>query len=113
MIVAPVEGGTAWRLTGLLGRSMGSITERASHQFTICPEGHALKTMARIQQGPHALLDAVLAEIENDTRAFAGAIPPKLSPRRRLIAFQWRCAEGEALGVTVTPSVARCCTQRS
>jgi hypothetical protein len=72
VIVAPVEGGTAWRLTGLLGRSMGSITERASHQFTICPGGHALN-LARIQQGPHALLDAVLAEIENDTRAFAGA----------------------------------------
>ena len=37
-VIAPVEGGTAWRLTDLLGRPIGSITESASHQSTICPE---------------------------------------------------------------------------
>jgi hypothetical protein len=38
----------------------------------------------------HASLDAVLAEIEKHTGAFAGAISAKVSLRRRLIAFQWR-----------------------
>jgi hypothetical protein len=68
VIITPAEGGTVWRLTDLLGRSMGRVVKNASHQFTICPEGHALKTMAGIQQGPHASLDAALAEIERHTR---------------------------------------------
>jgi hypothetical protein len=34
----------------------------------IYPEGHASETMAGIQQGPHASLDAALAEIERHTR---------------------------------------------
>ena len=68
VIITPTEGGTVWRLTDLLGRSMGSIVKDASHQFTICPEGHALDTMAGIEQGPHASLDAALAEIERHTR---------------------------------------------
>ena len=68
VIITPTEGGTVWRLTDLLGRSMGSIVKNASHQFTIYPEGHALETMAGIEQGPHASLDAALAEIERHTR---------------------------------------------
>ena len=68
VIIRPAESGAAWRLTDLLGRSMGSITESASHQFMICPEGHALETMAGLRQGPHASLDAALAEIERHTR---------------------------------------------
>ena len=44
---------------------------------------------------------------------FAGAIPAKVEPRGRLIPFQGRCGGGEALGVIVTPSVARCSKQRS
>jgi hypothetical protein len=59
---------TVWQLTDLLGRSMGSIVENASHQFTIYPEGHAVETMVGIHQGPHASLDAALAEIERHTR---------------------------------------------
>jgi hypothetical protein len=35
---------------------------------SVYPEGHALETMARIEQGPHASLDAALAEIERHTR---------------------------------------------
>jgi hypothetical protein len=62
------EAATVWHLTDLLGRSMGSIVKYASHQFTIYSEGHALETMASIEQGPHARLDAALAEIERHTR---------------------------------------------
>jgi hypothetical protein len=72
------------------------------------PRGHGLETAAGIQQGPHASLDAALAEIENIPGASAGAILAKASLRRRLIPFQWRCGGREALGVIVTPSVARC-----
>ncbi len=64
------------------------------------PRGHALETAAGIQQGPHASLDAALAEIENRPGASAGAILAKVSLRRR--------GGGEALGVIVTLSVARC-----
>jgi hypothetical protein len=66
--VIAVEGGTVWHLTDLLGHSMGTIREDASHQFTIYPEGHAFETMADMQRGPYASLDAVLAEIERHTR---------------------------------------------
>ena len=68
MIIRPAEGGAAWRLTDLIGRSMGSITESGTHQFTICPEGHAVETMAGLRPGPYASLDAALAEIERHTR---------------------------------------------
>jgi hypothetical protein len=68
VIVTPAEGGTVWQLTDLLGRSMGRITESAPRQFMIYPGGHASETMAGIQQGPHASLDAALAEIERHTR---------------------------------------------
>jgi hypothetical protein len=68
VIVTATEGGTVWQLTDLLGRSMGRITANAPRQFMIHPEGHALETMAGIDQGPHASLDAALAEIETHTR---------------------------------------------
>ncbi len=80
VIITPAGGGTVWRLTDLLGRSMGSITESASHQFTICPEGHALETMAGIEQGPHASLDAALAEIEKHTRGVCRRNPGEDQP---------------------------------
>jgi len=47
---------------------MGNIREDASRQFTIYPEGHAFETMADMHRGPHASLDAALAEIERHTR---------------------------------------------
>jgi hypothetical protein len=68
VIVAREEGRAVWRLTDLLGRSMGSIAQSAPDQFAICPEGHALETMAGIERGPHASLDAALVEIEKHTR---------------------------------------------
>jgi hypothetical protein len=68
VIVTSAEAETVWQLSDLLGRSTGSIVKNASHRFTICPEGHALDTMAGIEQGPHASLDAALAEIERHTR---------------------------------------------
>src|SRR5271166_5944866 len=75
VIVIPADGGTVWRLTDLLGRSMGNIRENPSHQFTIYPEGHAFETMADIQRGPHVSLDAALAEIERHTRGVCRRSP--------------------------------------
>jgi hypothetical protein len=83
VIITPAEGGTVWRLTDLLGRSMGSITESASHQFAICPAGHASETMAGIQQGVYASLDAALAEIEKHTRGVCRRNPEVVADFRR------------------------------
>jgi hypothetical protein len=47
---------------------MGNIRENVSRQFMIYPEGYAFETMAEIHRGPHASLDAALAEIERHTR---------------------------------------------
>lgn len=80
VIVTPIEGGTAWRLTDLLGRSMGRVTAGESGQFTIYPEGHASATMAGMQQGPHASLDAALAEIERFTRGTCRRNPDEDQP---------------------------------
>jgi hypothetical protein len=80
VIVTPAEGGTVWQLTDLLGRSMGHITASAPHQFMIHPGGHALETMAEIPQGPHASLDAALAEIERHTRGVCRRIPGEDQP---------------------------------
>ena len=83
VIVTPAEGGTVWQLTDLLGRSMGRITASAPRQFVIHPEGHALETMAGIQHGPHASLDAALAEIERHTRGVCRRNPGEVSFRQR------------------------------
>jgi hypothetical protein len=80
VIVTPAEQGTVWRLTDLLGRSMGSITGNPSDQFTICPEGHALETMAGMNRGPYASLDAALAEIERHTRGVCRRVPGQDQP---------------------------------
>ncbi len=66
--VKQAESGTAWRLSDLLDRSMGTIDEDSAGRFTIRPEGHALETMAGLNPGPHASLDDALAEIERHTR---------------------------------------------
>jgi hypothetical protein len=62
IVIAEPEG-AVWRLTDLLGRSMGSIREEATVCFTIYPEGNAFETMAGIRCGPFDSLDAALAEI--------------------------------------------------
>jgi hypothetical protein len=66
--VTPADDDRAWTLTDLLGRPMGRITEAPAQQFTIHPAGHALETMAGIEHGPFASLDAALAAIEKHTR---------------------------------------------
>ena len=68
VIVTPTDDGRAWNLTDLLGRPMGRITEAPAQQFTIRPAGHARETMAGIEHGPFASLDAALAAIEKHTR---------------------------------------------
>ena len=68
VIVTPVAEQQMWRLTDLLGRSMGHIAEDPPAHFTISPEGQAVKTMAGMMQGPYASLDAALAAIEKHTR---------------------------------------------
>ena len=60
--VTPTGDGRAWTLTDLLGRSMGRITEASAEQFTIHPDGYARETMASIEQGPFASLDAAHRE---------------------------------------------------
>ena len=40
MIVIAEQGGVVWRLTDLLGHSMGNIREDTTDCFTIYPEGH-------------------------------------------------------------------------
>ena len=68
VIVTPTDDGKGWNLTDLLGRPMGWITEASAKQFTIHPDGHARETMAGIEHGPFASLDAALAAIEKHTR---------------------------------------------
>jgi hypothetical protein len=96
VIVTPAEGGTVCQLTDLLGRSMGRITASVPRQFMIHPEGHASETMAGIQQGPHASLDAALAEIERHTR---GVCRGRRMPRRR---GQWQAASSALQLLTST-----------
>lgn len=78
--VTPTEDGKAWNLTDLLGRPMGRITEASAQQFTIHPDGHARETMAGIEQGPFASLDAALAAIEKHTRGVCRHHPGKDQP---------------------------------
>jgi hypothetical protein len=51
VIIRGAKENTVWQLTDLLGRSMRSIVENASHQFTIHPEGHAAETMSALITG--------------------------------------------------------------
>ena len=80
VIVTGAEQGTVWRLTDLLGRSMGSVIQKSPDQFMIHPEGHAVETMTGIQQGPHVSLDAALAEIERHTRGVCRRRPGQDQP---------------------------------
>jgi len=66
VIVTPAGG--SWKLADLLGRSMGRILESRAQQFVIHPDGNAMETMSGLDRGPHASLDAALAEIEKHTR---------------------------------------------
>ena len=70
--VIAVGGGTVCSLGYSLGRSMGTIRENASHQFTIYPEGPAFETMADIQRGPHA---SAPRRLGRDRKAHSGRLP--------------------------------------
>ena len=78
--VTPTGDGRAWTLTDLLGRPMGRITEASAQQFTIHPDGHARETMAGIEPGPFASLDAALAAIEKHTRGVCRHHPGEDQP---------------------------------
>jgi len=67
VMVTRSEGAAVWTLIDLLGRSMGMIT-KVEGGFLIAPAGEALNTMQLVTRGPHATLDAALAEIETRTR---------------------------------------------
>jgi hypothetical protein len=78
--VTSTDDGMAWTLTDLLGRPMGRITEASAQQFTINPDGYALETMAGIEHGPFASLDAALAAIEKHTRGVCRHHPGEDQP---------------------------------
>ena len=80
VIVTPIVDGKAWNLIDLLGRPMGRITEASATQFTIQPDGHARETMAGIEHGPFASLDAALAAIEKHTRGVCRRNPGEDQP---------------------------------
>ena len=66
-VIVAAGDATTWRLTDLLGRSMGTIVQEATG-FLIAPSGEAIKTMRTVHRGPHSTLDAALAEIETRPR---------------------------------------------
>jgi len=84
VIVIPTDDGRTWNLTDLLGRPMGRITEASSQQFTIHPAGGALETMAGIEHGPFASLDAALVAIEKHTRGVCRRSPGEDQPRSNI-----------------------------
>lgn len=66
-MVNPVAGRSEWRLTDLLGRSMGVIRAKGD-AFAVEPGGKARETMKEMRCGPFASLDDALAAIETHTR---------------------------------------------
>ena len=66
---------TVWDLTDLLGRSLGQITEASGQQFFIDPNARGRILMPRLAPGPHASLDAALAEIEKRTHGVCHRAP--------------------------------------
>jgi hypothetical protein len=80
IIVTPTDSVGAWALTDLLDRPMGRIIEASAQQFTIHPDSHARETMAGIEQGPFASLDAALAAIEKHTRGVCRHHPGEDQP---------------------------------
>ena len=67
VIVNSVADRSEWRLTDLLGRSMGVI-RADSGAFAIEPDGKARETMKEMSCGPFASLDEALTAIETHTR---------------------------------------------
>ena len=80
IIVTTRKSGRAWGLADLLGRSMGRVTHSADNGYLIQPAGQALETMDGMRLGPHASLDAALAEIERHTRGTCRRKPGQDQP---------------------------------
>ena len=55
---------TAWALTDLLGRPLGSILEEPGSRFFIEPDERAPAIMDKVPLGPFASLDDALRAIE-------------------------------------------------
>ena len=68
MLLTPDSDGKTWRLTDLLGRSMGTIVETSPAKFVLEPEGKARETMGTLPFHGYNSLDDVLARIEKHTR---------------------------------------------
>ena len=67
VVVIKMPDEKSWRLTDLLGRDMGRITETKPGIFTILPAGKAMETLGVIMSKPYASLDIALAAIEEHT----------------------------------------------
>lgn len=67
-MVTAVDERDEWRLTDLLGRSMGLIKETEAGRFLVEPAGNAQTTMTGMACGPFNSLDDALAAIETHTR---------------------------------------------
>ncbi|MDB5595893.1 MAG: hypothetical protein JWM36_2854 [Hyphomicrobiales bacterium] len=68
MLLTPESDGKTWRLTDLLGRSMGTIVQKSPGDFVLEPEGKAQETMNALPFHGYKSLDDVLARIEKHTR---------------------------------------------
>jgi hypothetical protein len=75
VIVTATPNETAWTLTDLLGRDMGSVREVGAGIFKIQPEGHAIETMAALVSKSYASLDGALAAIEGHIRGVCRRAP--------------------------------------
>ena len=68
VMVTSVEERNEWRLTDLLGRSVGLIRTTEVGDFLVEPEGKAQAAITGMRCGPFGSLDDALAAIETHTR---------------------------------------------
>ena len=69
MLLTPDSEAKKWRLTDLLGRSLGTIVEKSPLEFVLELEGKARETMGTLSLQGSNSLDDVLARIEKHTRS--------------------------------------------
>lgn len=74
--VKPISA-TAWSLVDLLGRDVGTVEEKAPHEFRIEPGARVADNMKSMKLGPHATLDEALAAIETFTRSTCRMVAPE------------------------------------
>jgi hypothetical protein len=68
VLVTAAGDAKTWRLTDLLGRSLGTIEQNSPTEFVLRPEGKAKETMAELNLKAFTSLDDVLAAIETHAR---------------------------------------------